>query len=256
MNKQPLKLGIISALHEEQQGLIETMENQQATKRSMRNYVTGKLWGINSVCVLSRIGKVAAAITATSLIENFGVTHLIFTGVAGGAGDDVNVGDIVIAQNLIQHDLDSSPLYPRYEVPLTGLSHFATDQNLTKLVLESARKFLEEDFLHSISQKNRDSFALHEPKCHHGLIASGDQFINDSKRMQEIKNNLPLTLAVEMEGAAVAQVCAEYNVPFTVIRTISDAGNETAPVDFVKFIQTIAAQYAFHIVRRTCLGLA
>jgi adenosylhomocysteine nucleosidase len=254
--KEPVKLGIISALQEEQHGLIEVMQNQQTSKRGMRDYVAGNLWGINSVCVLSRIGKVAAAITATSLIENFGVTHLIFTGVAGGAGNDVKVGDIVIAKNLIQHDLDCSPLYPRFEVPLTGRALLESDAQLSDIVWQAAGQFLEHDFTHHINQPNRDKLGLHKPKRHHGLIASGDQFIHQPNHMQQIKNALPALLAVEMEGAAVAQVCAEFTIPFAVVRTISDAGDGSAPVDFLNFIQAVASPYAFHIIRHTCSTLA
>ena len=256
MNKQPLKLGIISALEEEQQGLIEAMQNQQTSKSGMREYASGNLWGINTVCVLSRIGKVAAAITATSLIESFGVTHIIFTGVAGGAGNDVNVGDIVIAENLVQHDLDCSPLYPRFEIPLTGRALLKTDMHLSEIVWQAAGSFLEQDFANQIGQPNHDKLSLQKPKRHHGLIGSGDQFIHQPNHIQEIKNALPALLAVEMEGAAVAQVCAEFAIPFAVVRTISDTGDGNAPSDFLNFIKTVASPYAFHIIRYSCLTLA
>lgn len=256
MHKQPLKLGIISALQEEQQGLVQVMQNQQTSKSGLRDYASGNLWGINTVCVLSRIGKVAAAITATSLIENFGVTHIIFTGVAGGAGNDVNVGDIVIAENLIQHDLDCSPLYPRYEVPLTGRALLQADPHLSDIIWQAAGRFLEQDFLNHIDQQSRSELGLHTPKRHHGLIGSGDQFIHQHNHLQQIKKGLPELLAVEMEGAAVAQVCAEFAIPFAVVRTISDTGDGSAPVDFLNFIQAVATPYAFHIIRHTCLTLA
>ncbi len=252
---KPIKLGIISALHEEQRGLIDAMQNHQCKTRGRREYTSGSLWGIAAVCVLSRIGKVAAAATAATLIEHFGVTHLLFTGVAGGAREGVCVGDIVIAEQLVQHDMDSSPLFPRYEIPLTGVSLFAADKMLSNYLLQSAEVFLQNDFAQVIRAEDCDSFKLHSPAVHYGLIASGDQFIAHSHKMNLIRQDLPATLAVEMEGAAVAQVCFEFDVPFAVVRTISDSANETSAVDFGRFIENIAAHYAFHIVRRTCLSL-
>lgn len=255
MTKESIRLGIISALHEEQRGLIDAMQEHQVKTRGMREYASGKLWGLDTVCVLSRIGKVAAAATATTLIEHFGVTHLLFTGVAGGAGEGVCVGDIVVGEELVQHDMDSSPLFPRFEIPLTGVSLFAADGMLSSYLVRAASSFLKEDFAKVIHAQDCAKFNLTMPRVHRGLIASGDQFIAHSGKLDLIRQNLPATLAVEMEGAAVAQVCFEFGVPFAVVRTISDSANETSPVDFGSFIQTVAAHYAFHIVRRTCQSL-
>lgn len=256
MIKLPCRLGIVSALQEEQRGLIDVIEHKQINTRGLRDYVSGKLFGLDVTCVLSRIGKVAAATTATSLIEHHGVTHLLFTGVAASAAKQVAIGDIVIAENLIQHDLDCSPLYPRFEVPLTGRAFLEADRHLSNIVWQATARFLEQDFLHSVDQQTRNQFGLHTPKRHHGLIASGDQFIHQVSHMQQIKNALPDTLAVEMEGAAVGQVCAEFNIPFAIARTISDTGDNTAPIDFLRFIKAVASPYAFHIVRHTCQTLA
>src|SRR3954469_12327356 len=101
------RIGIISALQEEQHGLVEAMEGTATLSHGMRSYTTGKLWGVDAVCVLSRIGKVAAAMTATMLIERFGVTHIVFTGVAGAGDPGIRVGDIVIADTLVQYDMDA-----------------------------------------------------------------------------------------------------------------------------------------------------
>lgn len=256
MTTKPIKLGIISALYEEQHGLIDAMQNRQSKTRGMRAYTSGMLWGVNAVCVLSRIGKVAAAATAATLIEHFGVTHLIFTGVAGGAAKGVCVGDIVIGEQLVQHDMDSSPLFPRFEIPLTGVSLFAADKSLSSHLLQAAQRFFSEDFAQAIHAEHCITFNLTAPALHHGLIASGDQFIAHSNKMDQIRQDLPATLAVEMEGAAVAQVCFEFGIPFAIMRTISDSANESSPVDFVKFIETVAAHYAFHIIRHTCQSLS
>jgi adenosylhomocysteine nucleosidase len=254
MTNSCLRLGIISALDQEQAGLIESMENITTVTRGMREYVAGNLWGIDSVCVLSRLGKVAAAATAATLIERFDVTHIVFTGVAGAADESVKVGDIVVAEHLVQHDIDASPLFPRFEIPLTGKSLLASDRFLSDLLVQSAKAFAKEDFFKEITADDREAFRLDRPRVHRGLIASGDEFISCRTRLNDLKGELKEMLAVEMEGAAVAQVCSEFGIPFAVIRTISDSANEDAPVDFTKFVSRVASRYAFGIVKRLCVN--
>ncbi|MCG2585222.1 5'-methylthioadenosine/adenosylhomocysteine nucleosidase [Massilia sp. TS11] len=229
-----MRIGIISALFEEQEGIVDDIVNKSVVVHGKREYTCGQLWGCEVVCVLSRIGKVAAAMTATILIEKFGVTHVIFTGVAGAGHADVKVGDVVLASQLVQHDIDASPLFPRFEVPLTGRAHFHTDRDLNQHLAAAAASW----------------------RVHHGLIASGDQFINDGERIAALRDALPDVLAVEMEGAAVAQVCHELDVPFAVIRTISDNANEEAATDFMLFVRTVAAKVAYEILKTTLTRLA
>jgi adenosylhomocysteine nucleosidase len=248
-----MRLGIISALSEEQQGLVEAMQSPYKLIHGQREYWVGPLWEIDAVCVLSRIGKVAAAMTATTLVEKFGVTHILFTGVAGAGDKTVHVGDIVVAESLVQHDMDASPLFPRFEVPLTGLTHFPADHQLSTRLLDAAHAFLEEDFMEAIAPGEQTAFNLTRPRIHRGLIASGDQFVDDREHINGLNADLPGLVAVEMEGAAVAQVCYELKVPCAVIRTISDNANENAATDFLRFVKSVAAIYALHIVRRFCL---
>ncbi len=247
-----MRLGIISALEEELQGLVEAMQGAAKLIHGMRTYTAGKIAGIDAVCVLSRIGKVAAATTAATLIEKFGVTHILFTGVAGAGDAGVKVGDIVVAETLLQYDIDVSPLFPKYQVPLTGLSHFGTDQHLSNVLASAANGFLDAEFETVIEEAERRDFRLHRPRLHRGLIASGDQFISCANQINALGAALPGLLAVEMEGAAVAQVCFELGVPFAVIRTISDNANEDAAHDFMRFVKAVASRYAFHIVTRFC----
>ncbi|MBB3117268.1 5'-methylthioadenosine/adenosylhomocysteine nucleosidase [Pseudoduganella violacea] len=235
---QKMRLGIISALAEEQHGLIEAMKSPYKLIHGMREYTAGKLWEIDSVCVLSRIGKVAAAMTAAILVEKFQVTHIVFTGVAGSADSGVRVGDVVVAESLIQHDMDASPLFPRFEVPLTGISHLMSDRELSRRLHAATRQYLETEKLPS--------------NIHRGLIGSGDQFMENPAKLAELKRRLPDLLAVEMEGAAVAQVCFELGVPFAVIRTISDDANEYAATDFMHFVKTVASRYAYGILKNFC----
>lgn len=251
-----MRLGIISALHEEQAGLVEAMRGAATLVHGRREYFLGSLWEIDAVCVLSRIGKVAAAMTATTLVEKLGVTHILFTGVAGAGDKTIRVGDIVVAEALVQHDMDASPLFPRFEVPLTGQALFQPDAQLSMRVSSAAHAFLEDDFADTIGAVQRAQFGLTQPRVHRGLIASGDQFVNDAARIALLNGALPGLVAVEMEGAAVAQVCHELGVPFAVIRAISDNANEHAAHDFMGFVQSVAAQYAFHITRRLCRELA
>lgn len=252
MTSTTIRLGLISALHQEQAGLIDSMQNASTIKRGMRDYVTGKLGNMDCVCVLSRIGKVAAAATAVTLIERFDVTHIVFTGVAGAADKKVAVGDIVVADMLVQHDMDATPLFPRFEIPLTGLSRFPSDVLLTSQLGQVAEEFIRDDFRKAITPDDRALFRLNAPLVHRGLIASGDEFIDNRTRLAELKKIMPDLLAVEMEGAAVAQVCFEFGIPFTVIRTISDGANEDSPIDFMRFIDRVAACYAMNIVKRLC----
>ncbi|MGZ8338775.1 MAG: 5'-methylthioadenosine/adenosylhomocysteine nucleosidase [Telluria sp.] len=251
-----MRLGVISALHEEQQGLVEAMQGATRLIHGMRDYTRGQLFGIGAVCVLSRIGKVAAATTATMLVEKFGVTHILFTGVAGGGDSRVAVGDIVVAESLVQYDMDASPLFPRFEVPLTGLSHFLSDSHMSNVVTSAAHQFLAQDFDNAIDDTERKVFGMQQPKVHRGLVGSGDRFVSGRTHLSTINASLPGLLAVEMEGAAVAQVCFELGVPFAVIRTISDNANEDAATDFMRFVKSVAARYAFHIVKRYCMTIS
>ncbi|RZL64941.1 MAG: 5'-methylthioadenosine/adenosylhomocysteine nucleosidase [Variovorax sp.] len=239
---------ILSALAEEQQGLIELLEQPRKTVHAGRDFWQGTLHGQPVVLALSRIGKVAAATTATALIERFQVSRILFTGVAGGLGDGVEVGDIVVAKDFLQHDMDASPLFPRYEMPLYGRTRFHADAALTALVQAAATATLE----HSWPEDGRLAFA--GAKVHHGLMASGDQFISGTRESDELRQSLSAAghhvLAVEMEGAAVAQVCHDYAIPFAAVRTISDRADDNAHTDFPAFVRDIASQYARVIVEK------
>ena len=222
----------------------------------MRDFTLGTLWNIDAVCVLSRLGKVAAAMTASILVEKYGVTHIVFTGVAGSGDKRVKVGDIVVAEALLQHDMDARPLFPRFEVPLTGLQRFATDRELSTQLAGAAADFLRDDVSSVLKPAEVVEFGLQHAQVHRGMIASGDQFISSAAQVRQLKADLPDLLALEMEGAAVAQVCFELGVPFTVMRTISDNANEEAAVDFMRFVQTVASPYAFAVIQQLCRRLA
>lgn len=241
-------LAILSALAEEQQGLVELLQSPRKIRHAGRDFWLGELHGQAVVLVLSRIGKVAAATTAAALIEHFGVRQIIFTGVAGGIGQGVKVGDVVVAEDFVQHDMDASPLFPRYEVPLYGLSRFPADSALTGRLLQAARQAL----LHINDGESPWAFPLAE--VHSGLMGSGDRFVSGEREAHALQAGLQAAghavLAVEMEGAAVAQVCRDYGVAFASVRTISDRADDQAHIDFPKFVREVASFYARVVVEK------
>jgi len=172
--------------------------------------------------------------------------------VAGSGDAGVRVGDIVVADALIQHDFDASPLFPRFEVPLTGLSQFASDLELSDKLTEAAQLFVRDQLASVINDVEMKEFGLERPQLHRGLIASGDQFMGKRAQVARLKDVLPNLLALEMEGAAVAQVCFELGIPFAVIRTVSDNANEEAAVDFMRFVTSVASRYAFDVIKNFC----
>lgn len=237
-------IAILSALAEEQEGLLEHLQDAQQVVHGGRVFWTGRMQGLPVVLALSRIGKVAAATTATGLIAHFGATHVVFTGVAGGVGRGVLVGDVVVGTHYVQHDMDASPLFPRFEIPLCGQALFAADASLAATACEAFKRV--QPVLRT------EQYPAH---LHQGLIASGDRFVSSSAEVAVLLDGLAASgyrpLAVEMEGAAVAQVCADYRVPFVAMRTISDRADDTAHADFPQFVRETASRYARAFVMET-----
>ena len=240
-------IAIMAAMQEEMVGLASALQGACTIQNGSRQFTTGTWHGQAVVLVLSRIGKVAAATTATALIERFNVSAIVFTGVAGGIATGVNVGDMVVASEFVQHDMDASPLFPPLEVPLYGRAHFPTDIALTQSlrvaaqgILNNPSQWIAMDTLHALHVRS--------PKVHSGLVLSGDRFVSTSSESQALQQRLPLALAVEMEGAAVAQVCHDYEVPFAAVRTISDRADDAATTDFSRFIQEVASRYTSALI--------
>lgn len=217
-------------MHEELSAVLALMPDEKKVAAAGRDFFCGHLHGHEVVVVLSRIGKVAAATTATLLIERFKVDRIVFTGVAGGLAAGVNRGDAVVADSFMQHDMDASPIFPRHEVPLYGTSRFTTDSALSDALAAAVR------------------LALPGTVLHRGLVASGDRFVSTTAESRALQHALPDALAVEMEGAAFAQVCRDYGVPFAAVRTISDRADDEAHGDFAKFIDEVASRHSAAIV--------
>lgn len=232
---------ILSALPEEQGSLVSALETPERIEHASRVFWRGRLEGHDVVLVLSGIGKVAAATTANALAERFGARRMVFTGVAGGVGEGVQVGDVVVATEYLQHDMDASPIFPRWEVPGYGAVRMGCDPALAALLAEAAAEF---------AGQRRGSAA--GPRVHQGLVASGDRFVSTAAESQRLRRELLAAghevLAVEMEGAAVTQVCRDHGLPFAAVRTISDRADDSAHVDFPAFVRDVAGPCADAIV--------
>jgi len=241
------RTAIVAALHDELASVLALMPDEHRRSVGGREVWEGHLHGQDVVAVLSGIGKVAAATTATLLIQRFGVTRIVFTGVAGGLGPQVRVGDVVLARGFLQHDMDASPLFPRHEVPGYGRSRFDADP-----ALADALELACERMLHGLHQHlaadTVAAFGLQTPRLHQGLLISGDRFVATTAESQALQRELPEALAVEMEGAAFAQVCHDFGVPLAVVRTISDRADDLAHVDFPRFLRDVASRYSGAIV--------
>jgi adenosylhomocysteine nucleosidase len=241
-------LGVMAALPEELGDLVAAMRAEggvQTVAHGQRDYHVGTVHGAPCVVTLARIGKVAAAATVSALIHAFDVEAVVFTGVAGGVGRDVRIGDVVVGETLMQHDLDASPLFPRFEVPLLGVARFAADAELAAQLAAACESFIDEE-----GSALATRFSTQQPRVHRGLVISGDQFIASATAVETLRAALPDALAVEMEGAAIAQVCHEYGVPFAIARTVSDTADAHAPASFATFLVEIAGTYSSGILRR------
>ncbi len=239
-----MTVAILSALPEEQGGLVQSLEAPERVDHAGRSFWRGRLYGHDLVLALSGIGKVAAASTAATLAERFGARRMVFTGVAGGLGEQVQVGDVVVARDYLQHDMDASPIFPRWEVPGHG-TRMACDAHLTAILSEATKQALA-PASGTIAAKTA------APALHLGLIASGDRFVSTAAESQRLRRELGAAghgvLAVEMEGAAVAQVCRDHGLPFAAVRTISDRADDSAHLDFAHFVRHVAGPRADAIV--------
>lgn len=231
-------LGIMSAIKEEQDGLLLLLEDRATWEKGGRTFHTGVLWGTRVLLALSGIGKVAAATTATVMVSNFVVDRMLFLGVAGGVGEGVSVGDAVVARSFIQHDMNGAPLFPRHEIPLYQKSLFNTDATMrSRLRIAAARALTHQLKTYPTS------------KVHIGLILTGDQFISDEKGVLELRHRFEgYGMAVEMEGAAVAQVCHDFDIPYGAVRHISDKADGDAAISFEEFVKA-TAQFTMDLVK-------
>ncbi len=243
-------------MEEECISLLDQMKDTITTSIAGRQYYQGRLWDKDVVVVFSRWGKVAAASTTVVLIREFKVSEIVFTGVAGSIDDSLHIGDVVVGRYIYQHDLDARPMIAQYEIPLMGVVAIETQQEKQVQIVDAANRFVNAELSDHISNKTVQEFGLGSPKVVLGGIATGDQFISDEAHAKLIKKNLPDVVCVEMEGGAVAQVCHEYSLPFSIIRTISDSANLDASIDFPSFVNSVAKAYSLGIIKNLFLQTA
>ena len=210
-------LGIVSAMQEELDLLLKDMTINEETKKANMTFYKGTLDNKDIIAVVCGIGKVNAAVCSQILISEFNVTSIINVGVAGGIGKDIYPGDVVVATNLVQHDMDTTVFGdPHGQIPRLDTFDFKCDETLVKTSLDACEEI-----------KEINTFS--------GRIISGDQFISSVEKIQWFEKEFN-AMACEMEGASIAQVCYLNNIPFVVIRSISDNANNGAHMDYEKFI--------------------
>ena len=213
------KLAIMGAMQEEVEPLLANFENINIVEYANNKFYEVNLSGLDIVIAYSKIGKVFASLTASTMIEKFGCDTLLFSGVAGGINPKLQIGDLIIADKLCQHDLDITAFgHPHGYVP-EGKVFVETTKNLRELAIKVANE--------------------NDLKVIVGTIATGDQFVHSSQRKEFIQNTFNAD-ALEMEGASVGYVCKCLGVPFFVLRAISDTADMDAGFSFEEFLVSSA----------------
>ena len=220
------RIGIIGAMDVEVTSLKEAADITGTTKIAEMEFCEGTLGGKNVVIVKCGMGKVNAGICAHTLINDYGCTKIINTGVAGSLDNQIDIGDIVVSVDAVQHDYDVEAIgFQKGEIPYTGLFAFPADEALRAAAVTAVQESA--PYIH----------------VHEGRICSGDQFISTKEQKETIIHNFG-GMCCEMEGAAIAQTCYLNNTPFVVIRAISDKPDETEIVEYQTFEAEAAARCA------------
>jgi adenosylhomocysteine/aminodeoxyfutalosine nucleosidase len=226
------KIAIMGAMAEEIEPLLAKVERIKRVKYAKNIYYEARYKGKDVVIAYSKIGKVFASLTATILIEQFKCNRVLFSGVAGAINSEFQIGDLIIASSLCQHDLDITAFgHPHGYVP-EGTIHIDTDRNLREIA--------------KVVAKER-GLTLKE-----GIIATGDQFVASSHIKEFISSTFKAD-ALEMEGGSVAVICDALDIPFFILRAISDLADGSADIDFDKFLESsakISADFILDMVER------
>ena len=226
------KLAIMGAMQEEVEPLLAFFDDVKETVYANNKYYEVNYNGLDIVIAYSKIGKVFASLTASTMIQKFGCDTLLFSGVAGGINPKLKIGDLIIADKLCQHDLDITAFgHPHGFVP-EGKVFVDSDESLRNIAIQVA---------------NEQNLKVIE-----GTIATGDQFVHSTERKEFIESTFKAD-ALEMEGASVAVICDALNVPFFILRAISDTADMDAGFDFDEFLKSSAitsANYLIEIVKK------
>jgi adenosylhomocysteine/aminodeoxyfutalosine nucleosidase len=226
------KIAIMGAMPEEIEPIIGKLQNLKETVYAANKYYEGTYNGTEVVVAYSKIGKVFATLTATSLIEKFECDTLLFSGVAGAISDELNIGDLIIANALCQHDLDITAFGHPYGYVPEGEVCISTSEELRNIAKEVA---------------SSKGITLKE-----GIIATGDQFVANAQRKEWIGKTFNAD-ALEMEGASVAVVCSSLGIPFFILRAISDSADMDASFNFDEFLESsakISADFILSMVEK------
>lgn len=221
-------IGVIGAMQVEIDGLKALMENEVTINISGIEFVKGEILGKTVVTAVCGIGKVFSAVCAQTMILGFKPDVIINTGVAGSLSDELSIGDIAIADRVVQHDIDTTALGDEPGL-ISGLNlvHIPTDTKISSILMDSV-----------------EELGLH---CEVGTIATGDCFINDNEKKQSIIDKFS-AIACEMEGGAIAQACYINDVRFSIIRAISDGGDENSHTDYSAFMKK-AAETSIEVIK-------
>jgi adenosylhomocysteine nucleosidase len=229
------KIGIIGAMLEEVELLQQKMIVEKMVRRAGIQFIEGSFCGKAIVVCKSGVGKVNAAMCTQALIDFYEVEAVIFTGVAGALDPSLNIGDIVISSDCMQHDVDVTALgFSRGKIPFQETSIFVSDSYLSKFAYDASVK-------------------LFPDKVKLGRVLSGDQFIASRDKVEELFKELD-GICTEMEGAATAQVCMTNQIAFVIIRSMSDKANGSAPDNFAEFMKQ-AALHSYQIVEEMLIQL-
>ncbi|WP_238905136.1 MULTISPECIES: 5'-methylthioadenosine/adenosylhomocysteine nucleosidase [unclassified Clostridium] len=210
-------IGIIAAMNEELEILLKDMHVQSTEEKAKMTFNKGSLWGKEVIAVVCGVGKVNAAICTQILASEYKVDTVINVGVAGGIGKDIYPGDVVIANNLVEHDMDTTAFGDKHgQIPRLDTFDFKCDDELVKFALEACDE-----------AKDIKTFL--------GRIVTGDQFVANIEKIQWLSSEFE-AFACEMEGGSIAHTCYLNSIPFVVIRSISDNANNGAHMDFEKFV--------------------
>nr|WP_304284998.1 5'-methylthioadenosine/adenosylhomocysteine nucleosidase [Clostridium paraputrificum] len=230
-----MTLGIIAAMSEELEILLKDMQLDSSTTKAGMTFNKCKLWNNDVIAVVCGIGKVNAAVCTQILVSEFNVDKVINVGVAGGIGKDIYPGDVVIATNLVEHDMDTTAFGdPHGQVPRMDTFDFKCDPSLIELANNACEKV-----------GGFNTFT--------GRIVSGDVFVADVEKIKWLEKEFN-ALSCEMEGASIAHVCYLNNIPVVVIRSISDNANNGAHMDFEKFTP-IAVKNSTSILKEMLLSM-
>ena len=229
------RIGIIGAMDAEVSLLKASMTDQKTEVIAQMEFVSGKMGGTEAVVVKCGMGKVNAGICAHTLINRYGVSEVINTGVGGSLDNRIDIGDIVVSTDAVQHDFDVRVIgFQRGEIPYTGLYAFPADPSLIEAAIKAVRD------------------TAPEVKVFEGRVCSGDQFIASSEQKKTIIDNFG-GLCCEMEGAAIAQTCYLNQTPYVIIRAISDKADHSEEVSFEKFAEA-AGKHCAAIVKTMVEG--